>query len=125
MHFHTKQHRVYYKEAVAALVVFDITKHPTFEAVQKWKADIDSKVFLPGEETPIPSLLVANKCDLAPLHMIKSQEEMNHFCTENGFVGHFETSAKTNKNVEESFKFLVDRIMYIPNLRKDFNTTAY
>lgn len=36
--------RVYYKEALGALIVFDVTRVSTFEAVQKWKNDIDSKV---------------------------------------------------------------------------------
>ena len=36
--------RVYYKEAVGAFIVFDVTRVSTFEAVQKWKHDIDSKV---------------------------------------------------------------------------------
>ena len=35
--------RVYYKEAVAAIIVFDVTRVATFEAVQKWKKDIDDK----------------------------------------------------------------------------------
>jgi hypothetical protein len=35
---------VYYKEAVGALVVFDVTRPSTFEAVVKWKNDLDSKV---------------------------------------------------------------------------------
>jgi GTPase SAR1 family protein len=38
--------RVYYKEAVGAFIVFDVTRVSTFEAVQKWKHDIDSKVRL-------------------------------------------------------------------------------
>jgi len=54
--------RVYYKEAVGALIVFDISRESTFEAVQKWKSDLDQKVRLPGhEEEPIPVVLVANK----------------------------------------------------------------
>jgi Ras-related protein Rab-32 len=36
--------RVYYKEAVGAFIVFDVTRTSTFEAVQKWKKDIDQKV---------------------------------------------------------------------------------
>lgn len=36
--------RVYYKEAVGAFIVFDVTRASTFEAVHKWKHDIDSKV---------------------------------------------------------------------------------
>ena len=37
--------RVYYKEAVGAVIVFDVTRVSTFDAVQKWKSDIDSKVW--------------------------------------------------------------------------------
>jgi hypothetical protein len=36
--------RVYYKEAVGAFVVFDVTRISTFDAVKKWKSDIDAKV---------------------------------------------------------------------------------
>lgn len=36
--------RVYYREAVGALIVFDVTRPKTFDAVAKWKKDIDSKV---------------------------------------------------------------------------------
>ncbi|XDV18602.1 hypothetical protein PO909_024260 [Leuciscus waleckii] len=35
--------RVYYREAVGALVVFDMTRASTFQAVLKWKKDLDSK----------------------------------------------------------------------------------
>lgn len=53
--------RVYYKEAVGAMVVFDVTRVTTFEAVQKWKNDIDAKVLLPPDNRPIPVVLLANK----------------------------------------------------------------
>jgi len=53
--------RVYYKEAVGAFVVFDVTRVNTFEAVAKWKNDIDCKVTLPPDDKPIPVVLLANK----------------------------------------------------------------
>ena len=52
--------RVYYKEAVGAFIVFDVTRASTFEAVQKWKNDLDSKVTL-ADGTPVPCVLLANK----------------------------------------------------------------
>lgn len=52
--------RVYYKEAVGAFIVFDVTRNSTFEAVAKWKQDLDSKVQLP-DGSPIPCVLLANK----------------------------------------------------------------
>lgn len=49
--------RVYYKEAVGAFVVFDVTRAETFSAVEKWKNDLDTKVLLP-DGRPIPCVLV-------------------------------------------------------------------
>lgn len=52
--------RVYYKEAVGAFIVFDVTRRNTFESVANWKSDLDSKVQLP-DGSPIPCVLLANK----------------------------------------------------------------
>jgi Ras-related protein Rab-32 len=75
--------RVYYKEAVGAFVVFDVTRTATFDAVSKWKQDLDSKVKYLYKYTndlfikrfsslkvqlpdgnPIPCVLLANKVTL-------------------------------------------------------------
>ena len=40
--------------------MFDVTRASTFEAVQKWKNDLDSKVMLPNG-SPVPVVLLANK----------------------------------------------------------------
>lgn len=84
--------RVYYKEAVGAFVVFDVTRGSTFEAVSKWKHDLDSKVKL-ANGNPIPSVLLANKCDQKK-ESFNSKALMDNFCKETGFLGWFETSAK-------------------------------
>lgn len=84
--------RVYYKEAVGAFVVFDVTRSSTFEAVSKWKHDLDSKVKL-ANGNPIPSVLLANKCDQKK-DGSNSASLMDTFCKETGFLGWFETSAK-------------------------------
>ncbi|PRP77305.1 lightoid-like [Planoprotostelium fungivorum] len=95
--------RVYYKEAVGAMVVFDITKEKTLQAVPKWKNDIDDNL------DNIPVVLLANKCDLAEQPLDKAY--MEQFCKENGFIGWFETSAKDNINVDESGHYLVEHIL--------------
>lgn len=84
--------RVYYKEAVGAFVVFDISRGSTFEAVLKWKSDLDSKVHLPNG-SPIPAVLLANKCDQKK-DGGQNPPQMDQFCKEHGFTGWFETSAK-------------------------------
>ncbi|XP_069462795.1 ras-related protein Rab-32 [Ambystoma mexicanum] len=102
--------RVYYKEAVGAFVVFDVTRGSTFEAVMKWKQDLDSKVYLPNGN-PIPTILLANKCDQAKETHYQSPSQMDTFCKENGFVGWFETSAKDNINIDEASRSLVENIL--------------
>jgi len=102
--------RVYYKEAVGALVVFDVTRVSTFEAVTKWKNDIDAKVMLPDGK-PIPVVLLANKCDLAKEGLVKNATQMDKHCEDKGFIGWFETSAKENLNIDKACRFLVSKIL--------------
>jgi len=103
--------RVYYKEAVGAIVVFDVTRIATFEAASKWKSDIDSKVTVGVEEKPIPVILLANKIDMAKDGFVKSPSQMDQYCKENNFVGWFETSAKENIGIDKAAKFLISKIL--------------
>jgi len=52
---------VYYKYAIAAIIVFDVSRPATFDTVLKWRADVNSKVMLPNTKEPIPTLLLAKK----------------------------------------------------------------
>ena len=36
--------QIFFRDAAAAFVVFDLTRRTTFEAVRRWKEDLDSKV---------------------------------------------------------------------------------
>mmetsp|Transcript_1019 Transcript_1019/g.1399 ORF Transcript_1019/g.1399 Transcript_1019/m.1399 type:complete len:220 (+) Transcript_1019:206-865(+) len=103
--------RVYYKEAVAAFVVFDVTRAGTFEAAAKWKQDIDSKVTVGVEEKPIPVILLANKIDLCKDGWLKSASQMDEFCKEHNFAGWFETSAKENIGIDKAARFLITKIL--------------
>merc|ERR1711943_173757 len=89
----------------------NMTRVSTFEAVQKWKSDIDAKVFL-SDNRPIPVVLLANKCDLAGKEGIcQDRRQMDKFCEDNGFIGWFETSAKSAQGIEEAAKCLVGKIL--------------
>ncbi|XP_043486153.1 EF-hand calcium-binding domain-containing protein 4B isoform X1 [Polistes fuscatus] len=109
--------RVYYKEAVGAFIVFDVTRNSTLDAVVKWKQDLDSKVQLP-DGSPIPCVLLANKCDQQKEGLVNSPNKMDEYCKEKKFVGWFETSAKENINIEEAAKFLVNKILQNDQIMK-------
>ncbi|XP_076876216.1 ras-related protein Rab-38b [Brachyhypopomus gauderio] len=102
--------RVYYREAVGAFIVFDVTRPATFEAVTKWKEDLDSKLTLANGRS-IATVLLANKCDQSRHMLIDSDLKVDQFCRENGFVGWFETSAKENININEAANLLVKHII--------------
>jgi len=109
--------RVYYKEAVGAFVVFDISRQETFEEVKKWKADIDSKVFL-GKGKNIPVVLLANKVDLDTSEEgfeMNNKAKLDKFCEEFGFIGWFATSAMKGVNIDKAAKHLVQDILKYQN----------
>ncbi|XP_069688822.1 ras-related protein Rab-32-like [Periplaneta americana] len=101
--------RVYYKYAVAAAVVFDVSRTQTFQSVTKWLSDLREKVTL-HDGTPVPVVLLANKCDIQGIEV--ATETMAKFCKENGIAAWFVTSAKENVNIEEAMSFLVDKVIH-------------
>ncbi|XP_042368530.1 ras-related protein Rab-38 isoform X1 [Plectropomus leopardus] len=117
--------RVYYREAVGALVVFDMTRLSTFQAVLKWKGDLDSKVAL-SNGTPVPAVLLANKCDQRSHGLCPKLPKLENFSREYGFVGWYETSAKPftsifslqdNTNIDAAIMCLVKSIMTLEDER--------
>ncbi|XP_060765388.1 ras-related protein Rab-38b [Neoarius graeffei] len=106
--------RVYYREAMGAFIVFDVTRPTTFDAVTKWKEDLDSKLTLANGKS-ITTVLLANKCDQSKDILVNNGLKMDQFCQENGFVGWFETSAKENLNINEAANFLVKHIIASEN----------
>ncbi|KAJ7397911.1 Ras-related protein Rab-7L1 [Pitangus sulphuratus] len=98
----TSMTRLYYREASACVIMFDVTNISTFSNSQKWKQDLDSKLLLP-DGNPVPCLLLANKCDLSPWAV--TREEVDRFSKENGFSGWVETSVKENKNINEAMRY--------------------
>ena len=100
--------RVYYKDATGALLVYDASRPSTFESIQKWKNEIDTKVKLANGK-PLPVVLCANKSDIG--EPIKDTAFLDDYCEQNGFVGWFSTSAKTSLNIDEASRTLVSSIL--------------
>lgn len=101
---YTKMSRVYFQNAHAAVITFDILRPPTFNAVMTWKKEIDESVFT-VDKKPIPCMLIGNKIDLSnDGKWFKTKEEIDEF-------GFFETSAKETTNVDNSMMTLVKYII--------------
>ena len=96
--------RTYYKGAVVALLVYDITRKETFTHITKWLEEIKSNI---SEQITI--ILIGNKKDLEDKREV-SYKEGEAFAKKNGFM-FFETSAKIPYNIVEVFKNSIQFIL--------------
>lgn len=95
--------QVYYRDAVAAILVYDITDRDSFDKVQTWVEEL--RLYLP-KDTPIA--IAGNKCDLSNRQI--DQEEVESYAKSiNG--AHFDTSAKTGKGIEEIFTEITKAVL--------------
>ncbi|XP_070167608.1 ras-related protein Rab-7L1-like isoform X1 [Polyergus mexicanus] len=99
--------RVYYKYAVAAALVFDISRAATFQSMKKWLYDLREKITLP-DGSNIPIVLLANKCDIS---VAVTDEQISKFCKENKINVWYATSAKNNTNVDTAMRYLVEKVL--------------
>ncbi|TKR96299.1 hypothetical protein L596_010341 [Steinernema carpocapsae] len=92
----------YYKHALGAILVYNITETQSFQNARRWLNDIQKYA-----NRDMMVLLVGNKTDLEELRVVP-MEEAKEFAVENG-LSFIETSALNNDNVRTAFsKILMD-----------------
>ena len=97
----------HYRNALGALLVYDITKYDTFDDAKRWA---DELKFHTGNEVKI--VLIGNKLDIVkedPSERKVRVEEAQEYARSNGMLFK-ETSAIQNENIEESFKSLLEEV---------------
>lgn len=93
----------YYRGAVGALLVYDISKKPTFDNVERWLKELKDHA-----DSNIVIMLVGNKCDLKHLRAVTT-EEGSAFAARHG-LSFIETSALDATNVEGAFRSILSEI---------------
>lgn len=86
----------YMRSGNGFIVVFAVNDPSSFDAVDKFQTDIK----VTSQKEDIPIIVCGNKCDLPDRDV--TEEEAKQYCQEHGLV-YFETSAKSNVNVQEAF----------------------
>lgn len=87
----------YYRGAVGALLVYDISKHVTFENVERWLKELRDHA-----EPNIVIMLVGNKSDLRNRRAVPTEEAMAFAETNN--LAFIETSALDASGVDDAFR---------------------
>jgi len=93
----------YYRGAVGALLLFDMTKMQTYVNVTRWIKELREHA-----DSNIVIMLVGNKKDLQHLRAV-STEEAKGFAAING-LSYIETSALNAQNVELAFQTTIQDI---------------
>ncbi|CAL5335991.1 unnamed protein product [Camellia sinensis] len=96
----------YYRGAVGALLVYDVTRHVTFENVERWLKELRDHT-----DSNIVIMLVGNKADLRHLRAVSTEDAKAFAERENTFF--METSALESMNVENAFTEALTQIHHV------------
>ncbi|KAJ6843014.1 ras-related protein RABA2a-like [Iris pallida] len=96
----------YYRGALGALLVYDVTKPTTFENVSRWLKELRDHA-----DSNIVITLIGNKTDLKHLRAVAS-EDAQSFAEKEG-LSFIETSALEATNVEKAFQMILAEIYRI------------
>ncbi|XP_039129325.1 ras-related protein Rab11C-like [Dioscorea cayenensis subsp. rotundata] len=96
----------YYRGAVGALLVYDITKRQTFDNVQRWLHELREHA-----DSNIVIMMAGNKSDLS--HLRSVQEDDGQALAEKEGLSFLETSALGAQNIEKAFQTILTEIYHI------------
>ncbi|KAL5705173.1 Ras-related protein Rab11D [Ranunculus cassubicifolius] len=98
----------YYRGAVGAMLVYDITKRQTFDHIPRWLEELRNHA-----DKNIVIILIGNKSDLENQRAVPTEDAKEFAQKENLFF--LETSALEATNVENAFSTVLTEIFYIVN----------
>lgn len=96
----------YYRGALGAMVVYDITKRHSFDNVARWVQELRAHA-----DTSIVIMLIGNKADLVDLRVVP-REDAVEFSEEQGLF-FSETSALSGDNVDAAFIRLLEEVFNV------------
>lgn len=96
----------YYRGALGAMVVYDITKRQSFDNVARWVQELRAHA-----DTSIVIMLIGNKADLVDLRAVPRDDAVE-FAEEQGLF-FSETSALSGDNVDAAFIRLLEEVFNV------------
>lgn len=99
----------FFRNAEGVILVYDVTNQETFHNLRNWINNINS-----NSKDNLKKIIIGNKIDL---NREVKKEEAEKFASENK-IPYFETSAKENKNINDSIRSLIKSIIETPEYKK-------
>ncbi|KAJ9159033.1 hypothetical protein P3X46_024565 [Hevea brasiliensis] len=96
----------YYRGALGALLVYDVTKPTTFENISRWLKELRDHA-----DANIVIMLIGNKTDLKHLRAVATEDAQSY--AEREGLSFIETSALEATNVEKAFQTILSEIYRI------------
>lgn len=96
--------QLYYRDANAALITYDVSNDRTLESCEYWVNELRNT-----EENCI-LCLVGNKCDIPSPERRVDSKRAEAFAVKHGMIW-FETSAKTGENINKLFEKIAQEIV--------------
>ena len=93
----------FYKQSQGMMICFDLTKPKTFESVRRWVTAVEKNC-----EAGITTMLIGTKCDKTDERAVTT-EEAEALAAEHNMM-YFETSARSNINIQEAFAEMIDAV---------------
>lgn len=94
---------MYYRDARAAVVVYDITNQDSFATAQKWVRELKAR-----GSPDVLIALVGNKTDLEEKRSV-NKAEVAAWADSNGCLS-FDASAKTGQGVADMFRTIAEKL---------------
>ncbi len=114
----------FYRGTDCCLLTFAIDDAQSFQNIAIWRKEFLYYADVKDPES-FPFVVLGNKCDLASERKVNT-DEASAWCTQNGKLPYFETSAKDAVNVEKAFASAIRRVSLLnqaggaPGKRQDY-----
>ena len=105
------------KNGEGILIVFALNNKTSFDSLKFWIDSIQN--ILDSQEREIPAIILGNKLDLENGREV-DKEEAKEFA-KNKNCQYFEVSAKTWEGIDESIKYLIQRVVEVIDKNKKEN----
>eukprot|EP00794_Sanderia_malayensis_P012153 gene12153-13407_t len=100
----------FYKDTQGALLVYDVTRRDTFDALEGWLDELKTEVSNQREVDDIVFAVCANKTDTISSRKV-NESEGRLWAESKGFL-YFETSAQSGDGIQDMFKILFGAMVH-------------